>query len=125
LKRAIKEKIIKLIKSGYVDPQKFVYLRIYIDEQLTATDGYYDLEGTIYEELVNGIINFDYNTFHTPILHGGAKIKIKFLDSKNNDLIQASDVLANRLRASFVYNNPELRRKPNHSYLQFPKILVR
>lgn len=125
LKRAIKQRIIKLIQLGYVNPQEFVSLKIHIDEQLTATDGYYDLESTIYEELVKGINNFDYNTFYPPILKGGAKIKIKFLDSKNDYLIQASDVLANRFRASYILHNPKLRRKPNHCDLQFPKVLVR
>lgn len=125
LKRAIKERVIKLIQLGYINDKEHVSLNIHIDEQLTASDGYYDLEGTIYEELVNGIYNFDYNTFHHPILLGGAKIKIKFLDSEDNYLIQASDGLANRLRASFVLDNPKLRRKPNHCDLHFPKVLVR
>lgn len=125
LKRAIKERVVKLIELGYINPNEYVTLNIHIDEQLTSTDGYYDLEGTIYEELVNGIYNFDYNTFHQPILLGGAKIKVKFLDSKDDYLIQASDILANRFRASFVLNNPRLRMKPNHCDLHFPKVLVR
>lgn len=125
LKRVVKERILKFIQLGYIDPQQFINLRIYIDEQLTASNGYYDLKSSIEEELVYGISNYNYNTFFPPILSGGANIKVKFLDSKNNYLIQASDVLANRFRASFVYNNPKLRKKPNHCDLHFPKILVR
>lgn len=120
LKRVIKEKIKQLISRQLIDPKNHITLNINIDEQLTATDGYYDLEHSIYEELVNGIINFDYQTFHTPILSDGARVKIKFLDSENDYLIQASDILANRFRSSFVHNNAKLRHKPNHSCLHFP-----
>jgi|SRR5690625_1319273 len=120
LKMAIKNKIKQLIRMNLVNPDVEVGLNIYIDEQLTATDGYYDLEHSIYEELVNGIHNFDYNTFHTPILQSEARIKVRFLDSQNNYLIQASDVLANRFRASFAYNNHKLRNKPNHNSLHLP-----
>lgn len=120
LKMAIKEKVKQLIRMNLVDSNQFLNIKIYIDEQLTATDGYYDLEHSIFEELVNGIHNFNYNVFHEPILRAGAHITVKFLDSKNNYLIQASDVLANRFRASFVYKNHKLRRKPNHSSLHLP-----
>lgn len=125
LKRIIKEKINEFIESGHVNPNNFLNIRIYIDEQLTASNGYYDLRSSIEEELLYGISNYDYNKFYPPILHGGANIHVKFVDSKNNYLIQASDILANRLRASFAYNKPYLRRKPNHCDLHFPKILVK
>lgn len=120
LKRVIKNKVNQLIRMNLINPNEHITLNINIDEQLTATDGYYDLEHSVYEELVNGIINFNYQAHYQPILHGGAKINVKFLDSKNDYLIQASDVLANRFRASFIHDNVKLRHKKDHCYLHFP-----
>src|SRR5690606_27230963 len=88
LKRIIKERIIKFIKLGYIDPSQFISLNIHIDEQLTSSDGYYDLKSSIEEELLYGIYNFEYNTFYQPILFGGANIHVKFVDSRYNYLIQ-------------------------------------
>ncbi|CDZ74854.1 hypothetical protein ING2D1G_0695 [Peptoniphilus sp. ING2-D1G] len=120
LKRLIKTIIEKFIKNGEIDANKPIKLMISIDEQLTATDGIYDLKQSIYEELVYGIVNFDYGRNFNPILHGDCELTVSFCDSKNNYLVQASDILANRIFNSYRFNKPEWRKIKNHIYLTFP-----
>lgn len=114
LKRGIKEKMKQLIKSGLIDPSRVESIIINVDEQLTSTDGIYSFNESITEELLHGIYNFDYDKQFEPILFCNPKISTHFCDSSKNYLIQASDILANRVRASYAYNRIELRKIPNH-----------
>lgn len=120
LKIAIKRKLETLINTGHVDPSKNTELNIFIDEQHTSTDGFYSLSESIREEFVNGIRNLDYGSFHPPLFTGEVAIKVKFCDSSGNYLIQASDILANRMHTSFNYENPELRRLPKLHIVRLP-----
>lgn len=55
LKRCVKKKLNELIASGVISKDKDIKISIYMDEQLTATNGYYDLRDSIKEELQYGI----------------------------------------------------------------------
>lgn len=121
LKLCIKRKLKDLIQSGVLSSSDDVNLHIYIDEQLTATNGYYDLRDSIMEELQHGIVSFNYGTVHPKVFDGEVKVSIEYCESKNNYLIQASDIIANRIWTSYRANNPELRNNiPNHLFLTFP-----
>ncbi len=120
LKRAIKNMMVKSIRNGTIDPNEEINMHICIDEQSTASNGYYDLKESIKEEFCYGVMNFDYGTFHQPILQGGLSLTIEYCDSSNNFLIQSSDILANRIFTSFVTNNSPLRNIPNHCHLHLP-----
>lgn len=120
LKRIIKSKVEYFIRNKKIDPYKKVKLFIFIDEQHTATDGYYDLKSSIEEELIYGIINRDYGTFHKAILHSELDIVIEFCDSSTNYLIQASDIFDNRIYNSLKNNEPNLREKKNNTNLYLP-----
>ncbi len=121
LKVAIKRKLETLIVSGRINQNDPIELNIFIDEQHTATDGYYSLEESIREEFTNGIRNFNYGTFHPPLFQNqNVSIRVKFCDSSGNYLIQAADILANRLFTSFNYSNPWLRQLPNLDIYPFP-----
>lgn len=121
LKRCIKGKMIDLINRRLLDPNEDITLIINIDEQTTASNGYYDLSSSIYEEFISGIYNFDYGVFHKPILFGNLKVHVYYKASIHDYLIQASDIIANRIWSSYVYSNPNLRNKTgNHYYLQLP-----
>lgn len=109
IKIAVKRKLEMMINTGRIDPGIATELNIFIDEQHTSTDGFYNLEETIREEFVNGIHNLDYGAFYPPLFTSQVAIKIKFCDSKGNYLIQAADILANRMHTSFNYNYPQLR----------------
>ncbi|RRQ83448.1 DUF3800 domain-containing protein, partial [Enterococcus faecium] len=66
LKRLVKEKIKLLINRGLLNPEDDLKLCICVDEQATASNGYYNFEESVYEELKNGVHNFNYGVFYEP-----------------------------------------------------------
>lgn len=120
LKRCVKRKLLHLINNGVLNSHDDINLWINIDEQLTATNGYYDLRDSIREELQHGIKNFDYGFTHEKVFHGKVTVDIKYCESKTNYLIQASDIIANRIWTSYRLDKPELRDISNHLALTFP-----
>lgn len=104
LKRLIKELFVKLIKEKKLDPEAPVKLLLNMDEQTTLSNGYYSLENSIYEELKNGIYNFNYSKFYKPILFSDFEVKLKYIHSDKSYMIQASDLIAGTLRREFLNN---------------------
>ena len=80
---------------------------------------YMDLDG-ILEELRHGITNFNYGIFHRPILEGEFIVHTKSCVSENDYLIQAADILANRIWNSYEKQLIGLRSIPNHIFLKLP-----
>ena len=121
LKRCIKAKLEELIKQGEIKSDEDIVIEVNVDEQLTATDGYYSLQDSIREELQHGIVNFDYGKFYEPVFKSEVKVNLRYCESKNNYMIQASDILANRIWTSFRVSKKELLISiPNHLHLTFP-----
>ena len=121
LKRCVKAKLLELIDQGKINPDEDITVDVNIDEQLTASDGYYSLRDSIKEELQHGIMNFDYGTFHKPVFNAKVSINVRYCESKNNYMIQASDILANRIWTSFRIGKRSLLGSiPNHLHLTFP-----
>lgn len=120
LKRCVKNQLKRFIADGNIVKDKDVVINIYIDEQLTATNGYYDLRDSIMEELQHGIVNFDYGITHQHLFDANVKVNIEYCDSSHNYMIQASDILANRIWKSYVTNNRKLRKINNQTILTFP-----
>ena len=120
LKLCIKSKLSDLIKRNRLSAEQDIEIFVNIDEQLTATNGYYDLRSSIREELRYGIVNWNYGVRHPNIFHGDVQVFISYCESKNNYLIQASDIIANRIWTSYRLDNPNLRDIPNHLSLTFP-----
>lgn len=121
LKRLVKAEVERLISSGDVDPYRSAELRVYIDQQHTSTDGYYTLSESISEELNHGINNFNYGMFYPPLFKAPVKVRIQFCDSAHDYLIQASDILANRIFTAYNYSLPKLTKDiPFHTHLDLP-----
>lgn len=120
LKRALKHKLQELIGRGRVSRSSATELFFNIDEQLTATDGYYNLESSILEEFRYGIRNWDYGTTHPNLFDNTLTVNLKYCESKNNYLVQASDILANRIWSSYRTGNESLLNIPNHTHLILP-----
>lgn len=120
LKRIVKKKLEYLVGKGELCPTKKTKIYIFVDEQLTASNGYYSLCSSIMEEINNGIVNYDYITFHKPIFTTPAEVEVCFCDSKNNYLIQASDILANRIRHHMLNGKEKIGEIPEHINLILP-----
>lgn len=100
-KRIVKEIILYSISHKLIDTEKSLNLYIKIDESKTKSNGYYNLRDSIYEELINGIINYDYSIIHKPILKGNLKVKVKIYDSKYNFGIQSADIMSHYLHSQY------------------------
>lgn len=111
-KRIIKDIIKKLIIEKEIDPYKHLTLIIRIDESPQATDGKYNLEESIIEEFLYGITNYDYGCTFPPILFGGLKVDLRYVDSKENALVQSSDFFVGYVNATLLW-------KPKREYLDF------
>lgn len=100
-KRIVKEIVLYSIRNKSIDSNKELSLNIKIDEEKTKSNGYYNLKDSIYEELVNGIINYDYSTIHKPLLNNGLKIKVRNFNSKYNFGIQGADIISHYLHNQY------------------------
>lgn len=120
LRRIVKKLFQSLIDQGLVDPEQEIELHVNIDQQGFATNGLYGLGDGIFEELHEGIHNFNYGTFYPPILTGDFNVLTRSCVSENDYLIQAADILANRIWNSYVQNNVSLRTIPKHIHLWLP-----
>lgn len=120
LKRCVKGKLVNLIETEKISSKEDITLHIFIDEQLTATNGYYDLRDSIREELQYGIINFNYGTKHSHVFDSKVIVNVQYCDSSKNYLIQASDILANRIWNAYRKQNEKLLQIANHISLTFP-----
>lgn len=120
LKLIVKEKLKDFIQCNKLDSAAKTRIYINVDEQLRSTSGVYNLETAIYEELKYGIVNYDYGKIHKPIFYGDVEVKVKYCESKHDYLIQASDILANRIFTSYRDEDVPLRELANHKRLIFP-----
>lgn len=120
LKLCVKNKLKRLITDGVISKDEDIVISIFMDEQLTATNGYYDLRDSIMEELQYGIANFDYGIKHPRVFDSTVKVNIEYCDSSKNYMIQASDILANRIWASYRIKARDLRKISSHTALTFP-----
>ena len=111
-KRVIKEIVKDLIDKKEIDPNKHLTLIIRIDESPRATNGKYNLEDSILEEFLYGITNFDYGCIFPPILYGGLKVDLQYVNSKKTSLVQASDFLVGYVNATLLW-------KPKKERLSF------
>lgn len=102
IRRLIKSTIEELIKDKKINPYKNVRLIINIDEQSTKSNGYYNLKDGLIEELLHGIINFNYDITHKNILYGKLDISLSYQDSGKSYLVQASDLIAGTTRRKAI-----------------------
>ena len=104
LKLLIKQTVKELIKENRINADYPIKLIINIDEQTTKTNGYYNLRDGIIEELKYGILNYNYSTFHTPIVNSDLEVNVCYQKSDKSYLIQASDLVAGTIRKLYLNN---------------------
>ena len=120
IRRVVKKLFQHLITQNLIDPNQDIELHINIDQQGFATNGLYGLGDGVFEELHEGIYNFNYGKFYSPILNADFSVNTRSCVSENDYLIQAADILANRVWNSYVHNRLPLRTIPNHIHLWLP-----
>lgn len=79
-----------------------------MDQESSKSNGRYKLDEDIYEELVKGILNYNYGFRTVPVLYNDLKVKIYSQNSKDNIIIQASDLVANNIWRCKI-NNLEIK----------------
>lgn len=102
IKREVKKIIENLISQNRINSNKPVRLVLNLDEQSTLSNGYYDLESSIKEELQYGVMNYNYAISFPPIL-SYVEVKIKYRNSYYNYPVQAADLLVGEVRHRY-YN---------------------
>lgn len=98
LRVLIKRTIEELIKIGKIDSNKPLKIILNIDEQTTKSNGYYNLRDGIYEELVYGIYNYNYDKTFKPILNNKLELIITYQDSGKSYAVQGADLIAGTIR---------------------------
>ena len=102
IKREVKRIIENLISQNRIDPNTTVELILNLDEQSTVSNGYYDLESSIREELQFGVLNYDYGISFPPIL-SSVSVKVRYKNSYYNYPVQSADLLVGEVRHCY-YN---------------------
>lgn len=121
LKVGLKRKLNQMILNGIINPSSPTNLNIFIDEQHTATNGFYELESSIRAEYVHGVGSKMFFTYHAPIFSTkDVNISVKYCDSSKNYLVQAADLLANRIHSSYHIVQPNLRDINKMQIVKFP-----
>ena len=100
-RKIIKEIIVYSINNKYINAHMPLKIFIKMDEYQSKNNGYYSLENSIYEELVNGVINYDYSKVQKPILKNSLNLKITTYDSKKHFGIQSADMLSHYLHGEY------------------------
>lgn len=104
IKLLIKEVFINLVTMKRLNPYKPVKLILNIDQESAKTNGRYNLDEGIIEELTKGIINFNYGFKTMPILFSHLKVHLYSQNSKDSIIIQASDIVANNVWRRLMSN---------------------
>lgn len=102
IKREVKRIVENLISQNRINSKFPVRLVINLDEQSTVSNGYYDLESSIKEELQFGVMNYDYGISFPPIL-SYVEVRVRYKNSYYNYPVQAADLLVGEVRHCY-YN---------------------
>ena len=120
LRRIVKKLFQSLIDQGLVDPEQEIELHVNIDQQGFATNGLYGLGDAFLRNYTKVSTILIMELFYPPILTGDFNVLTRSCVSENDYLIQAADILANRIWNSYVQNNVSLRTIPKHIHLWLP-----
>lgn len=96
-KIAIKRFFSSLIQDGAINPNDVRVIHFYTDQHHTATNGIYELEEGLEQELIRGTINFETQDTFLPLFPKAKSVSVKYCDSKKVALIRAADVVANKI----------------------------
>ena len=115
IKMMIKNAIESLIKEDKLNNNIDLDITINIDELSYKTNGLYNLEESIYEELSHGMKNIKRNAIFKNIINSNLNIQLEFKNSATDYLVQAADLVAGTIRSYRIHiqNTEELKNKLN------------
>ena len=120
IKRIVKRVCEHELRQDTIKANKHTHLVIQLDQHTTISNGYYNLNDSIHEELKIGVINYSYGTKFTPIFSADLTLDITHQDSKNNTCIQAADILVGTLRRWSISENIKLINDSTNCRLYLP-----
>lgn len=109
IKLLIKDLFINLVAKKIIDPYKPIRLIVNIDQESSKTNGKYNLNEGIVEELTKGIINFNYGFKTAPIVFSEFEVYLYSQNSKDSVMIQASDIVANNVWRNLMEGKDEYK----------------
>ena len=83
-----------LLISKHIDVENIYF---YVDEHATATNGLYELNQCLEQELIFGTFNFNYDAYYPPLFPKAKSVVVQFCNSSKTLLVRAADIIANRL----------------------------
>lgn len=96
-KIAVKRALQDLINKSIINPNDVERIYFYVDEHTTATNGCYELQMCLEQELRNGTYNYTYSKFFPPLFTKMKDLKVKYCNSSTKLLVRAADIVANRI----------------------------
>ena len=96
-KIAVKRCLQSIMKNGLLPENHTGNLFFFVDEHTTATNGRYELREGLEQEFKLGTYNWNYSTFHPPILPSMGSLHLEFCNSASKPLVRAADIVANKI----------------------------
>lgn len=96
-KIAVKSELQKMLYNNEICKNSIENIYVFMDEHTTATNGRYELREALENEFKNGTYNMTWEKYFPPLFPGMKSVDLKLKDSKQDALIRAADIVANRL----------------------------
>lgn len=96
-KIGVKRLLQKMIGDKVINPKDVENIYFFVDEHTTATNGIYELQESLEEELKYGTHNWNFSTFYPPLFPKMQSVQLRYCNSSTVTLIRAADILANRI----------------------------
>lgn len=96
-KIAVKRMLEKLIKQGEIQKDLVENITFFVDQHTTATNGRYELQQALEQELKSGTYNYNYDRFFPPVFTNLKSLNVQFCNSSKNYLIRAADIISNKI----------------------------
>ena len=116
IKMMIKNTIKDLIKIKKIENNKELELIIYIDQSSYKSNGLYNLEKSIYQELKYGMTNIRKNSKFKNLINNKLTVKVLFKNSLFSYPVQAADLIAGYTRKNILNKNKNNLKIINHLF---------
>lgn len=96
-KIAVKRALLNLLRQHAIKKEDIDNIYFYVDEHTTATNGRYELEEAIEQELKIGTFNYSYQLFYPPVFPELTSVQVQYCNSQKVHLVRAADIIANKI----------------------------